>query len=444
MRRYIDEKTGKIVNILDKDEANKIVKILIDYFFVEGSVPAGRLNLVSYLKDYIRLANIEDLKEIADYITEYKKGLKISKEDDEEFETLHQFFRVYKDLEETKISLEDISNYISEMTDKKDELESKEQKDMSKKDKILSFVLDKDMDFKVLAKLACDAWENNLKEQMNSGKKEVHVSLEEEIAYQDLLEFAAGTDIEIAKKTVNKKEDKISKMAINIQMPDKKEEPVVTKVEIKAKEEKKEELPKEAETVVESVDKAEEKVHTIEINHVLEDDVPEKPAKDDEETEAEVQPFHREEVKETKTSPHQITQHDINELLGLDEDLGNNSNFPIFSKKQDDKKIESVEKSEEKVHTIEINHLVEDDVPQKPERTDEEKRRREEGYTSNIQIFVPGVDDKKEENNINPEDVKKATENVNLKESVEFFSDVLDDMSKKEESDNESDDDFRD
>lgn len=444
MRRYIDEKTGKIVNILDKEEANKIVKILIDYFFVEGSVPAGRLNLVAYLKDYIRLGNIEDLKEIADYITEYKKEIKISKEDEEDFETLHQFFRVYKDLEESKITIEDISNYISEMTDKKEELFNKEQKDMSKKDKILNFVLDKDMDFKVLAKIACDAWENNLKEKMNSTKKEVHVSLEEEIAYQDLLEFAAGADVEIAKKTVNKKEEKMSKMAINIQMPDKKEEPVTSKVEIEVKETKKEELPKEEKETVESVEKEEEKIHTIEINHVLEDDVPEKSSKDDDETEVEVQPFHREEAKETKTSPHQITQHDINELLGLDEDLGNNSNFPIFSKKPDTKNVESVEK-EEKVHTIEINHLVEDDVPQKPERTDEEKRRREEGYTSNIQIFVPGVDDKKEENNINPEDVKKATENVDLKESVEFFSDVLDDMSsKKEESNEDSDGDFRD
>ena len=412
MKRYIDEKTGKIVNILEKDESNKIVKILIDYFFVEGAVPTGRLNLVSFLRDFIKLGDIEDLNKIVEYIGEYKKTLKLTKEDEDDFEVLYKFFRMYKDLEEAKLGIEDATNYISEMTDKKDELAKKDKKEMTKKDKILKVFFDNGFEFKRLAKVACEAWENHIKEEMNNGKKEVYITLEQEIAYQDLLEFATCDSVEVPKKEnivvevdkkpvenkeENKKEEnveKTSKIDINVQVPERKE-PV--KIEIETE---KEEIKPEIK--VENVEKKDQKVHSIHINTLGDDDLI---VGNHDSSQSENKP------KIVEGDPQKITQKEINSLLGLDDNLGNNANSSNQQKVPEVKKIEN-----------------------------DEKNKRDSGYTSNIHIFVPGVDDEKQSNIINPSEVKKATENIDLKESVDFFNNVLDDRMSRKSLLNDDDD----
>lgn len=106
-----------------------------------------------------------------------------------------------------------------------------------------------------------------------------------------------------------------------------------------------------------------------------------------------------------------ITQKEINSLLGLDDNLGNNANSSNQQKVPEVKKIEN-----------------------------DEKNKRDSGYTSNIHIFVPGVDDEKQSNIINPSEVKKATENIDLKESVDFFNNVLDDRMSRKSLLNDDDD----
>lgn len=450
MKRYIDEKTGKIVNILEKEEANKVVKILIDYFFSEASMPAGRLNLVGFLSDFIKLGNIEDLNKIVEYIGEYKKNLKLSKEDEVDFEVLYKFFRMYKDLEESKLGIEDATNYISEMTNKKEELSKKDNKEMTKKDKILKVFFDNGFEFKRLAKVACEAWENHIKEQINSQGKEVYVSLEQEIAYQDLLEFASSENVELP--TIEDKKVETEKKEIQSKLEEKKSEnakfeDTTKNLESENKVDVNVQIPEVKEPVkIEIVTKTDEKtskpeqnVSTIQINHLAEDDELMSSAN------VQTKTHDEQKVEKKADAPHKITQHDITSLLGLDDDLLNNSN-----------NVQPTNTKEEKIHTIHINPIEEDDkvsaskhdnnaVEQKSQVSSESNVKKEQGYTSNIHIHVPGIDKTRENTHVTPEEVKKATENVDLKESADFLNNVLDDMTSRNiRIDEDSEDGFRD
>lgn len=403
MKRYIDEKTGKIVNILNVDEANKVLKILVDYFFTDSNMPNGRLNLVGLLRDFMKLAKIEDILKLIDYMDEYKKTLKLSKDEEENFNSLYRFLSVYKDFYDSKMNIEDATNYISDMAIKKDDIAKKAEKDLSKQDQILKVFFDNGFALNRLAKISCDTWENKIHNQLSNDKKEAIISIEQEIAYQDLLEFAGKDDLEFSandiKETHNdsKKKDsekieevnKTEKLDINIKIPEKKSE---VKVDVETKKE-------------ENTEKKEDKIPTIQINNIKAND----------------------EDISVKVKNIEIPD-DANNQRG-----------------------EIVEKKEEKVPTIQINNIkgLEDDVPPKPKKENsgenDQKSRRDQGFMSNIQIFVPGEDDEesgKEDKKVNPLEIKNATENVDFKDSVEFFNNVLDEKMSKHSTDDS--DGFRD
>ena len=214
---------------------------------------------------------------------------------------------------------------------------------------------------------------------------------------QDLLEFAGKDDLQFSANEVSdviKKKDnevelnKNEKLDINIKIPEKKPE---VKVDVEIKKD-------------ENTEKKEEKIPTIQINNIK--------------VEGETTP----KVKNIEVSS----------------DLGNT------------RKNENAEKKEEKIPAIQINDIkgLEDDVPPKPKKEslldNDQKSRRDQGFMSNIQIFVPGEDDEdgKEDKKVNPLEIKNATENVGLKDSVEFFNNVLDEKMSKHSSDDS--DGFRD
>lgn len=397
MKRYIDEKTGKIVNILNIDEANKILKILVDYFFTNSNMPTGRLNLVGLLRDFMKLSKIEDILKLIDYMDEYKKNIKLSKEEEENFNILYRFLSVYKEFYDSKMNIEDATNYISDMSIKKDEIAKISENDLSKKDKILKVFFDNGFSLNRLAKISCDTWEKKINNQLNNDKKEAIISIDQEIAYQDLLEFAGKDDLQFSANEVSdviKKKDnevelnKNEKLDINIKIPEKKPE---VKVDVEIKKD-------------ENTEKKEEKIPTIQINNIKVED---------------------------ETTPKVKN-------IEVSSDLGNT------------RKNENAEKKEEKIPAIQINDIkgLEDDVPPKPKKEslldNDQKSRRDQGFMSNIQIFVPGEDDEdgKEDKKVNPLEIKNATENVGLKDSVEFFNNVLDEKMSKHSSDDS--DGFRD
>lgn len=400
MKRYIDEKTGKIVNVLNIDEANKVLKILVDYFFTDSNMPNGRLNLVGLLRDFMKLAKIEDILKLIDYMDEYKKSLKLSKDEEENFNSLYRFLSVYKDFYDSKMNIEDATNYISDMAIKKEDIAKKPEKDLSKQEQILKVFFDNGFGLNRLAKISCETWENKIHNQLNNDKKEAIISIEQEIAYQDLLEFAGKDDLQFSANDVDdntKKKDnekveevnKTEKLDISIKIPEKKQD---TKVDVETKKE-------------ENTEKKEEKIPTIQINNI-------------------------------KTNDEDMSMKVKN--IEMPNDL-------------DTLKVENVEKKEEKVPTIQINNIkgLEDDVPSKPKKENsgesEQKSRRDQGFMSNIQIFVPGEDDDesgKEEKKVNPLEIKNATEKVDFKDSVEFFNNVLDEKMSKHSADDS--DGFRD
>ncbi len=470
MKRYIDEGTGKIVNILNNDEANKVVKIFIDFFFTETTMPEGRLNLVVLLRDFIKLTEMENIYKFIEYIEEYKKSLKLSKDDEKDFDVLYRFFKAYKDFSEPTINIEDAKNYISDMTNKEEELSKKPKDSLDKTEKILNVLFENGFVLCRLAKISCDTWENKIQNQIKNDKKEAIISIEQEIAYQDLLEFASkekvGTSKKISSKDVNtnstnstnenKEKEKVneseisasknSKVSIDVQVPEKKE-PIKIEVETK-----KAEINDKKEEKIENVPNKEVKTSTIQINHGF--DIGNNVTPEPQITINANKPenIQKEKVSEKKEDKGPEIQ--INRGIQIEDDVPQRPSKPQMQDKAENiSKIDNSQNKVEKEPTIQINRGIQiDDVPQKPKPSANdqkpqvdnnlEKNKKDEGYISNIHIYVPGVDDEeKEPKNVSPLEIKNATEDVNLKDSVEFFSSVLD---SRRSNDDDEEDSFRD
>lgn len=445
MKRYFDEKTGKIVNVLTVEEANRIVKIVIDYFFVDTNMPKGRLNLMSLLRDFIKLASLDDISKFTKYIEEYKQTLKLNKEEQENFAMLYQFFKVYQDYSNENLNIEEAANYILEKRNQKELIEKKDANELTQKEIILKVLFEKGFSFDRLAKVACETWEKKIQDKIKKDKQEVIISIEQEIAYQDLLDFASHASTPTAKKAedkvVERKEVKSEKSEKDIVGKDMKAEnnrdsridvPQKTpevKIQVETKKQDEREIKAEKNNTLEQ-----KKDATIQINHgILEDDVP----------------IRNNPVREEKAQTVATIQ--INPIIDLEDDV------PPRPKKGRDEienleeksKKEAEHKKEEKIPTIQINPFPDDNKDDMNKAENKERvyqYKKEPPITSNIHIFVPGVDDIEKEgltqNPVKPLEIKKATEDVDLKESVDFFHDVLDDKLTNQNSDDE--DSFRD
>ena len=210
MKKIIDNESGRIISILNVDEAKKILEMYINYCLGKRDVTQGRLNLVGYLGDFIKYADKKDITKFYDVLAKSKDSFEFSKTDLKAYESLMAFFEMYNNIDKGEFDVAAISTYINSATTKKQEIDTKlaNNEELNFEEKLNNIFFNKDFDVTILAKSACEKWEEQLKEKIKQNNGELDVSLKEEIAYQDLLDLCNGvaTPTPKAKETSENKE----------------------------------------------------------------------------------------------------------------------------------------------------------------------------------------------------------------------------------------------
>ena len=199
MKKFIDKETGKIVNLLNTEEAKKVLEMYINYCLGKREVKVGRLNLVNYLGDFIKYSNEKDIVKFYEILVKQKDSYEFSKNDMKAYEELVSFFEMYTNIEKGEFDITGIADYIININNKKENIESKMEagKQLNFGEKLNSIFFNKDFDLSILASLTCKKWEEKMKQQLNDSEDGIDINLKEEIAYQDLLALSNGGNEEV-------------------------------------------------------------------------------------------------------------------------------------------------------------------------------------------------------------------------------------------------------
>lgn len=215
MKRYVEEGTGKIVNLLTGEEAKRIITMYINNYFGSEKIPESRKRLLSYLVDFLNYSKSDEKQKFVDYIKNYEKELELKKEEKKVYDKLVEFFTAYSETVTADIDISKVAKYIMEKSTKEKLIDEKKEKsqEFTLDEKILDELFSNGFNFSNLASEACKAWEKKLNDALSSKNGEIFVSLDDDIAYHDLLDFVKtgtfATEIEIKDK---KNEDKVEKL----------------------------------------------------------------------------------------------------------------------------------------------------------------------------------------------------------------------------------------
>lgn len=343
MKKYIDKETGKIVNEINNQEAIQIIGMYFDYTFGNAKMTGVKMKFLTYLSAYMKKAKKADIEEIVNYLEAKRKDVDLDNNVvSQKYSTLMKLFKLYLDLNSEQIDIVRAYQVIATLETTKENIKKSKTNggELSPKEAMLAELMENGFEFKSYAPEICKKWEENLKAKIEKG--EVEVSLEEEIAYQDLLDFNIS-DTDLLNKTSNKKQ---------------------TQRKVEVEQEEKPEVIKEQE-------KGTEKENIIEI----------KPVK----------------VKE-EIQPIKIEIKDDNTQLDSEQNL-----------KSEEKKIENKK----------------EDIPQ-------------------IVVTMPEDEEKQiksKEEKIQPEQLSKKTQEVDLNDSLDFVNKILEDDKKAKKSDTSTNED---
>lgn len=258
MKKFIDKESGKIVTLLNNDEAKKILEMYIEYCQGKREVKKGRLNLVNYLGNFIKYSNEKDMSKFYDTLLKLKENLELSKAEQKAYDSLLSFFEMYNKIDKGEFEVSSVTSFITNTISKKQTIDEKilGNQELNFEEKIVNIFFNEDFDLSILAKNACDKWDKILKEKINSSNGEIEISLKEEIAYQDLLAFSNKENVIVSLKE-NEENNFVESEEIN-EIEDKAEEEEKTE-EINVNVEGEDEIDVEAEVEAETeIDKKEE------------------------------------------------------------------------------------------------------------------------------------------------------------------------------------------
>ncbi len=247
MKRYIDEKTGKIVTVINNAEAIQILDMYFEHNFGSNKMNEQRMKFLSYLSAYMKVASEDEINKIVVHLEEKKSQVDASNQDAvKKYNSLVKLFKLYEDLNSPLIDIVRAYQVISALETTRIKIDSakKSNENLSAKEVMLSELMNHGFEFKSYGEQICKKWEETIEDRLKKG--EVEISLEEEMAYQDLLAY----DIKPAtkpSKVVPKLETEIkTEVKPEIKPEIKKEEIIETpKVEVEAKKvEEKVETPK--------------------------------------------------------------------------------------------------------------------------------------------------------------------------------------------------------
>lgn len=231
MKKFIDKESGKIVTVLNNDEAKKILEMYIEYCQGKREVKKGRLNLVKYLGDFIKYSNGKDMAKFYDTLLKLKENLELSKTEQKAYDALLSFFEIYNKIEKGDFEVSSVTSFITNTMSKKQTIDEKilGNQELNFEEKIVNIFFNEDFDLSILAKNACDKWDEILKEKINSSNGEIEVSLKEEIAYQDLLALSNKENVIVSLKenkennfieNEEKVEEKTEEINVNVEGED--------------------------------------------------------------------------------------------------------------------------------------------------------------------------------------------------------------------------------
>ncbi len=237
MKKYIDKETGKIVNLIDSAEAKQIIGMYFEHTFGKVKMNSAKMKFLTYLSAYMKTATKDDITNIIEYLESRKTQVNLNDEAaSQKYTTLMKLFKLYLDLNSDEIDIIRAYQVIATLESTKESIKESKSNgaELRPKEIMLAELMDNGFEFKSYAPEICKKWSDNLKSKMQNG--EVEVSLDEEIAYQDLLDFNIS-DVSILTKQSDKKVQS-KKSDVKLQEEIKEE-----KVENKAEEVKKEEVP---------------------------------------------------------------------------------------------------------------------------------------------------------------------------------------------------------
>lgn len=203
VKKFIEKENGRIVTLLNVDEAKKILEMYINYCLGKREVKIGRLNLVNYLGDFVKYASNKDRAKFYEVLTKEKESFVFSKSDLKAYESLLAFFEIYNGIEKGEFDIINVSNYIMDAINKKKLIDQKvsNNEDLDFEEKLNQIFFNKDFDLSILAQDTCKKWEELLNKKISESPDGIDISLKDEIAYQDLLAFGDGEEFQNEVKT---------------------------------------------------------------------------------------------------------------------------------------------------------------------------------------------------------------------------------------------------
>lgn len=208
MKKFIDKDSGKIVTVLNVDEAKKILEMYIEYCQGKREVKKGRLNLVNYLGDFIKYSNEKEMSKFYDILLKMKENLELAKQEQKAYDSLLSFFEIYNKIDKGEFEVSSVTTFITNAISKKQAIDEKisNGQELNFEEKLNNIFFNENFDLSILAKNACNKWDELLKDRINASNGEIEVSLKEEIAYQDLLAFSHKDNMLVSNK-IDIKED---------------------------------------------------------------------------------------------------------------------------------------------------------------------------------------------------------------------------------------------
>ena len=381
MKKFIDKETNEIVTLLTVDEARKIFKMYINYSQGKQEVKLGRINLVDYLGDFVKYASEADLAKFYDTLVKEKDGFELGKQEQKGYDMLLNFFEIYSAIQKGDITLSKVTSYIASNIDKQESISKKQSnnEELNFEENISRIFFGTNFDLKTLAKKACEIWNENLRKKIEQNTDGIEISLQEEIAYQELYEISSG-------KVPTKKN-------ISNQVKEENKEKIVTSNEEEIKDEKiKEELKEKNDEAI---------TGPIVMGQINEDEI-----KGNDKNVIE------EKVREDKQSENNTNQE--NDVIG-----------PIFVNAIDNEK-QKENKSDKDKKSSNEDEIIGGSKLNQQDSTEEEKQS----------IF----NSKKNDETINSNNIRQATSDVSLRDAAGFFNNTVDRVNNNNGNNNNNDD----
>lgn len=190
MKKFIDKETGKEVNVLTEEEAIRIARMYVNHCTGKEKMPNNRLYLVSYLYDFLVYGDDDDMENMIKALAEITNSQ--PEEEKETYIAIYNIFKKYEEFTKDDIKIVEATSYIFSMDNNKTIINRKKSngEPLDSTQKVLSGLFDEGLDFNSFASHICEVWNREVKEKLSHYGEEVDIPLDDELAYQDLLQFA--------------------------------------------------------------------------------------------------------------------------------------------------------------------------------------------------------------------------------------------------------------